>query len=191
MQSRLAELLSYLDLERSRVLRAARELPPEKWTVSPGDSRWSVSDVCWHLQRVESGVAKLIRKRTSEAGEHELAREDSETSLLGALDGRGVTSRAEAWKAPPQVSPTETLDAESVQALLEDSRRMMRNAIADVDGIALGGIRHPHPVLGELDLYQWILFVGHHEARHREQIAETVEAVKRQHAASQPEETPR
>ena len=191
MHSRLAELLSYLDLERSRVLRAAAELPPEKWTVSPGEARWSVSDVCWHLQRVESGVAKLIRKRTTEPRDHALPAEDNETSLLGALDGRGVTSRAEAWKAPPQVSPTETLDAETVQALLEDSRRMMRSALADVDGLAIGAIRHPHPVLGDLDLYQWILFVGHHEARHVGQITETVEAVKRQHAPSHSGETTR
>ncbi|MEA2712972.1 MAG: hypothetical protein QOK27_933, partial [Gemmatimonadales bacterium] len=37
---------------------------------------------------------------------------------------------------------------------------------------ALGGLTFSHPLLGSLDLYQWILFVGQHEARHAAQIAE-------------------
>jgi hypothetical protein len=29
---------------------------------------------------------------------------------------------------------------------------------------------YPHPLVGMLNLYQWILFVGQHEGRHSEQI---------------------
>ena len=53
---------------------------------------------------------------------------------------------------------------------------MLRAALADADGLALGMITHVHPVLGEIDLYQWILFVGQHEARHVAQITEVVSA---------------
>ena len=47
---------------------------------------------------------------------------------------------------------------------------MLRSAIADADGLALGLIMHPHPVVGDINLYEWILFVGLHEQRHVRQI---------------------
>jgi hypothetical protein len=57
----------------------------------------------------------------------------------------------------------------------ESSRTELHEAMRAADGLALSSVRVTHPRLGELDLYQWILFVGQHEARHREQIDEVVE----------------
>ena len=158
------------------MLDAASALPSERWTVRAAPDRWSVAEVCWHLQRVESGVAKLIRKRAAEARAQGHPAEDAEGSLLGALEGRRVTDRTIRIHAPAQVTPTEVLSAAAVQARLRESRAMLRAVIADADGLALGSITHPHPVLGEIDLYQWILFVGQHEERHVSQIAEAAAA---------------
>ncbi len=176
MHPRLAELLDYLDTTRAAVLDAAASLPPDRWIVRPAPDRWSVAEVCWHLQRVESGVAKLIRMRATEARAQGHPAETDDASVLGALDGRGVASRATPIAAPSRVSPTEIPTAEAVQQQLNESREMLRAAIADADGLALASLRHPHPVLGEIDLYQWILFVGQHEQRHTSQIAEAAEA---------------
>ena len=33
-------------------------------------------------------------------------------------------------------------------------------------------MKQPHPVLGPINIYQWALFVGSHEARHALQIRE-------------------
>ena len=179
MHPRLTELLDYLDAKRSSVLDAASALPPERWTIRPAPDQWSVAEVFWHLQRVESGVAKLIRKRATEARAQGHPAENADGSQLGALDGRRVADRTVRIQAPPQVSPTEIPSAESVQQLLNESRAMLRAVIADADGLALGSITHPHPVLGEIDLYQWILFVGQHEERHVGQIAEAAAAASR------------
>ncbi|MEO8335855.1 MAG: DinB family protein [bacterium] len=177
MHPRLTELLEYLDAQRAHVLGAASSLPPERWVERPDAERWSVSEVCWHLQRVETGVAKLIRKRANEARLQGHPAEESESSLLGALDGRRVTDRTLRIDAPSQITPTEMPTAEMVQQQLNESREMLRAAVAEADGLALETIKHPHPVLGEIDLYQWILFVGHHEARHAQQIGEVARIV--------------
>ena len=50
----------------------------------------------------------------------------------------------------------------------------MRAAVATADGLALGNIKHNHPLLGELDLYEWLVFLGEHEARHKKQIERTL-----------------
>jgi hypothetical protein len=191
MHPRLAELLDYLDAQRSRVLDAAAPLPPERWTIRPSPDRWSVAELYAHLHRVERGVAKLIGKRVGEARATGHPAESDASSVLGALDGRGVADRTRRLIAPTQVAPQEFPDPLAVQQQLEESRAMLRAALAEADGLALGTITHVHPVLGEIDLYQWILFVGQHEARHVEQIAETVSAaVAARPPATIPQEIP-
>jgi hypothetical protein len=44
--------------------------------------------------------------------------------------------------------------------------------VRSADGLALSEIVQPHPVLGPINLYQWIAFVGAHEARHAAQVME-------------------
>jgi len=176
MHPRLTELLDYLEAQRNRVRGAADRLPRDRWAVRPSPDRWSVAEVYWHLQRVERGVAKLIAKRSEEARATGHPEESSTTSVIGLLDGRGLEDRTLPLVAPSQVSPPEPVDPMEVERQLEESRAMLHDAIRHADGLALGSITHVHPVLGEINLYQWILFVGKHEARHAGQIAEVADA---------------
>lgn len=177
MHRRLTELLDYLDTQRIAVIEAAASLPHDRWLVRPDPNRWSVAEVVTHLHRVERGVAKLIAKRVGEAKEQGHPFETEDSSVLGRLDGKHVSDRSRPVQAPPQVQPPVAPDAATALAMLEESRVALRESLAQADGLALGAIRHPHPVLGEIDLYQWVLFVGQHEARHRSQITEAAAAV--------------
>jgi hypothetical protein len=177
MHPRLTELLVFLEAQRDRVRGAASRLPRDRWSVKPAPEKWSVSQVIWHLQRVERGVAKLIAKRAGEARAQGHPVESSTSSVIDALDGRGIEDRSRPIAAPSQISPPEPpLDPDEVERQLQESRSMLQAAIADADGLALGSITHPHPVLGDINLYQWVLFVGLHEARHADQIAEVARA---------------
>ena len=44
--------------------------------------------------------------------------------------------------------------------------------IRSTRGMPLGAVQQPHRILGELNLYEWIAFLGTHEARHAAQIRE-------------------
>ena len=44
--------------------------------------------------------------------------------------------------------------------------------------MALGAVTDHHPILGEINLYQWILSVGGHEQRHTAHIWEIAEELK-------------
>jgi uncharacterized damage-inducible protein DinB len=72
--------------------------------------------------------------------------------------------------APELAVPTENPDRETAERRLAESRAALLAAIESGDGLALGDIRHTHLRFGELDLYQWILFVAEHEARHTAQM---------------------
>jgi uncharacterized damage-inducible protein DinB len=172
MHPRLVELTEYLARQRRAVLTAAAAVPTALWTERPTPDRWSVSQILEHLHRVERGTAGLVSKRIARAREAGHPLEAETSSVLNSLDRFGVTDRQRRLVAPELVDPTENPDAETVQQRLAESRVALFAAIESGDGLALGEIHHTHMRFGELNLYEWILFVGEHEKRHAPQIAE-------------------
>ena len=70
------------------------------------------------------------------------------------------------------IQPQSAGDAASVWSALQQSRASLREAILAGDGLALSEVSQQHPVLGLINLYQWIIFVGSHETRHTAQVRE-------------------
>ena len=189
MHPRLQELMTFLDARRAALLAEAGKVPKERWTDTPAEGAWSVCGVLEHLRIGEAGLVRLVFKLGKQARASGSAREETETSsVLGGLDqlfgGRGIIDRSVRREAPPDTRPTGSLDPRAVLEGLSRTRADLYKAVAFVDGLALGDLRWTHPVLGTLDLYQYILFVGQHEARHTLQIAEIASALESGSGAS-------
>lgn len=172
MHPRLAQLLDYAELQRAALLAALEAVPGPLWTRRPDPDAWSVAEVLEHLHRVETGIARLVRRRLEEARAAGLGVETESDSLLGSLDRFGLAERRRLVTAPEPVRPKGALPPAEAVAALAASRRELRDAAAEGDGLALGAVQAPHALLGPLTLYQWLLFVGQHEARHAAQIRE-------------------
>jgi DinB superfamily len=170
MHRRLAELVEYTQLQRQEILAAVTEVPDEVRGRRADDSTWSVAEVLEHLHRVETGIARLIGRGIQRAKAAGAQAERDDSSLLGSLDSYRLVSGRPAMPAPELVMPRGELTAAQALAGLELSRRDLLSAASEGDGLALEAITYPHPLLGALNLYQWILFVGQHEARHAGQI---------------------
>jgi hypothetical protein len=172
MHPRLAELVDYVTAQRTTLLVAVSTVPEALRDARIDTGVWSIAEVLEHLHRVESGIARLIA-RTIERGRRVGIPEEGETgSLLDSLDAYNLTRRDQRLVAPAPVAPRGGYTAAQGLAALAQSREALLAAIRSGDGLALGGLTFPHPLLGSLDMYQWILFVGQHEARHAAQIAE-------------------
>lgn len=170
MHPRLTELTERLAQRRRALLDAASAVPTDSWQTRPDDDRWSVSEVLEHLHRVERGVGAVLAKRIAKARAEGHAAETETSSVLGTLDRFRVSDLDRKLVAPELAAPTENPDRETAERRLSDSRAALLAAIESGDGLALGDIRHTHLRFGELDLYQWILFVAEHEARHTAQL---------------------
>lgn len=172
MHPRLAELSEHLAHQRRVLLDVASGVPSEQWQARPAEDSWSVSEVFEHLSRVERGAAAVLTKRIAKAREAGHPAETESSSVLGTLDEFRVSDLDRKLVAPELVRPTENPDRETAERMLADSRAALDAAIASGDGLALGSIRHTHLRFGELDLYQWLLFVAEHEKRHTAQLRE-------------------
>lgn len=178
MQPRLSEIAQYVDAQRASLLAAAQPLPEPEWATRPQPDQWSVSDVFEHLHRVERGCARLIAKLATEARAAGHPPELESESVMGSLDHAKLLDRDRKLTAPERVAPEGGWSRDAALTALAESRASLHAAIAEADGLALGSIRAEHARLGEIDLYQWILFVGQHEARHVSQVVEIVRTLR-------------
>lgn len=171
MHTRLQEIDSFLGERRAEVLTAVASLPdPERLEVPPG--AWSVAAIIDHLRLTETSVSKLLHVTVSRLPADARVAETETESVLHRVDHDRLANRDRRRIAPAIVQPRTDLTLSEAMTGLEASRIALRGSMREGDGIALGNFTYPHPMLGQLDLYQWLVFVGLHESRHACQIRE-------------------
>jgi hypothetical protein len=177
MHARLAEAMDYVEEKRTELLKSFADVSGDRLCRRATEDGWSVAEILEHLRMVEAGVARLITKRVGQAREAGLGEEKSTAPVLPTFDQHGARLENAVLHSPATVVPRANIDINEAVEGLESSREALRAAAVSADGLAIGEIKHTHPVLGELDLYQWLIFVGQHEGRHRKQIERTLKSI--------------
>jgi hypothetical protein len=177
MHPRLAETMTFVEEKRRELLQSFEGVDGDRLCRrSPADG-WSVAEIIEHLRLVESGIARLITKRAGQARDAGLGEEKSTASVMPTFDRINTTLQSAVMQAPATVQPRANVDISEALEGLESSREALRAAVVSASGLSLGEIKHTHPLLGELDLYQWLIFVGQHEGRHKRQIERTLKSI--------------
>jgi hypothetical protein len=177
MHARLAETMDYVEEKRKELLQSFAGASSNRLSQRVVKDSWSVAEILDHLRMVESGVARIITKRVGQAREAGLGEEKSTASVMPSFDRYSAILEGAVLKSPEVVLPRAEVDFKEAFDGLESSRQALRAAVGSANGLALGEIKHTHAVLGELDLYQWLIFVGQHEQRHRKQIERTLKSI--------------
>ena len=177
MHARLAEAMDYVEERRKELLQSFEGIAGDRLCRRTSDEGWSVAEILDHLRMVEAGVARLITKRVGQAREAGLGEEKSTDSVLPTFEQHRSKLATAVLQSPATVLPRANIDISEAVEGLESSREALRAAAVSANGLSIGEIKHTHPVLGELDLYQWLVFVGEHEGRHRKQIERTLKSI--------------
>lgn len=168
MHPRLTELFAELDRELAALHEIYAAVPPERRMARPAPDRWSAAEIIAHLAIVETRIAKIIG-RALNAGP--VAPETDSSPILPTINRDRIVDRSNKRTAPEATHPIDVDPDTAWDALLRAREKFKATALRG-DGLALGTVTAPHPALGQLTLYEWIAFVGHHGARHGAQIAE-------------------
>lgn len=171
MHPRIKELLDHLEHHRVELRRAVDAVPADLRAQRPAPDRWSVAEVLEHLSIVESRITDGFVHQVSAARATGLGRDLETSPVVPTLDTTVLLDRTNRITAIEAVRP-HGMSASAAWSALEQSREQLRAALLDADGLALSTLTARHPVLGEMNLYQRIAFVGGHEARHAAQIRE-------------------
>jgi DinB superfamily len=186
VKKRLAEVISYIDASRVRLLESIAHVHPSFAELRPGDGTWSVAEILTHLALVDAGVAKLVARSVLWGKEKGVGPETSDESILATIDEYAIVERPKPLNAPQHLIPPHDSRMEEALRSLADSRRALKDALVEGDGMDLSVIKRPHPAFGDLNLYQWGLFIGKHEERHTRQIERTLRDLQESAAESAP-----
>jgi hypothetical protein len=173
----MSELLAYMDETRRRLVDTATQIAPAFASVRPRSGAWSAAENLAHLAKVEEGVARMMERSVEWARSHGVGPSTSDDSVMASLDEFRLTEPVRKLIAPESVAPEDDVPPEKSLESLASSRKRLVDAINAGSDLDLTSVKRPHRIMGELDMYQWALFVAQHEERHRRQIERTMEEV--------------
>jgi len=162
--------LKSLEATRDAFLQSIAGLSEKQWRFKPGPDRWSVAEVSEHIAVSESALFSMVRDKimTSPADPSKRA----EVAGKDEIVLQRVPDRSHKAQAPEFLKPTNRwATREETTKAFEDSRKATMNYIRTTND-DLRDHFGPHPLLGALDAYQWILLISAHSERHTKQIEE-------------------
>lgn len=166
LHPRFRELQEYLTQARQGLLATVDGLTAAQLQRRPAEAVWSPGESLEHLRLTESSIVRVLRKLLREADLSRLGPEVETSSIMGGLDAFRLMQVVRPVPAPAFVQPGPQADGRAALVGLRQSRAELIEVMGQADGWAVGSLAFPHPLIGPLDFYQWVLFVGQHEVRH-------------------------
>lgn len=132
---------------------------------------WCPEELVEHLAIVEGSIIGVVERLLAKSEEFDQAPGDG-----GKIDPpvkfTSAVRKRELFKveAPERLRPSSGVPAGQSLEKLERSRAHIKGLRTRMAAVDLSAAKFPHPVMGELNLYQWLIFISEHEARHLAQI---------------------
>lgn len=165
------QVLEQFAASEAHLLRLLEGLTPEQLTFRTAPDRWSIAETVEHVVMVENAILRRIRQKI---GEPSVRTERPDPAVMDATLWKHVAKRSRRVQAPEAARPSGklTVVAEAVAAVRTTRGRTVEFVTAtEAD---LRGHVFPHMIFGDLDLYQWLIFLSLHGSRHAGQIEETM-----------------
>ncbi len=162
--------LKSLQATHDAFLKSIAGLSDKQWRFKPAPDRWSVAEVSEHIAVSESMILGYVQKQivTSAATPEKRAEIRVTDQQILTL----VPDRSHKAQAPEFLKPTNRwATREELIKSFEDSRKATMDYVRTTND-DLRDHFGPHPMLGTMDAYQWILLISAHSERHTKQIEE-------------------
>lgn len=168
--------MSQLHTTRKMMVDALAGVSPAQWNFKPGPDRWSVGEVVEHVILSENRIYGLVSGKMANAG----SEPDKSAEVVGKDEMvlKAVPERTIRVKTTEALEPKHQFKdkAAALAAFLTARDRTIE--YLEKTPVDLRAHFSPHPVLGTLDGYQWLLFVSSHSERHINQMKEVMADAK-------------
>jgi hypothetical protein len=160
--------LALLERSRTKLLKAVEGVTEEQARWKPGPERWSILEYVEHLAVSDDGLVALVKKslQTPAHVETEEERRTREQKIRETPMLRGANH------APDHLKPVARFDslAGAISAFLAARERTLEYARSTTDD--LRSHFSPHPVLGQMDAFQWLCGNARHAETHAAHVVE-------------------
>ncbi|MFZ5817563.1 MAG: DinB family protein [Bacillota bacterium] len=165
----LADIRSFNDYIRSKLLKRVASLPPEMLTWRPAPERWSAAEHVEHLALAEEVYIRWLTRLVQEGRERGLAGQPKTVDAIPEL--LKLTDRLE---APAEMVP-EGRPVEESLARLTASREQINRFYGQLAELETDQITVPFRTV-RLNAAQLMHLVGIHEHRHERHLGALAEA---------------
>jgi hypothetical protein len=162
----LVPITKKLELAQSALLRAADAISAEQWQSRPAVNAWSAGELIGHLMCVERAVIGSADRYTQKPPKHFPVLKRWHLPMML------VEARVIRRKSPIPLDPAMLGEKEEMLAELREVRERTLAFIEETRGRDLSVYRWPHPFLGCLNAYEWMVMIAAHEIRHTKQMKE-------------------
>lgn len=158
--------MSSLHATRKLFLDSIADVSPEQWVFKPAPEVWSIAEVAEHIVLSEN-LIKGASKSAVKMGKPATAPKVKDEFILEVVVDRSKKAQApEALKPTNQWKSKDEIIAE-FKKRRDDTIEYVKTTEDDLRANVL-----PHPALGPLDGYQWVLLLSSHSERHTMQLNE-------------------
>jgi DinB superfamily len=162
--------LNSLQATHDAFLKSIAGLSEKQWRFKPAPDRWSVAEVSEHIAVSEAKIFGLVQGTIMKSPLNPERR--AEVAGKDELVLQKVPDRSQKAQAPEFLKPTNRwATRQELTKAFEDSRKATMDYVRTTND-DLRDHFGPHPLLGTLDAYQWILLISAHSERHTKQIEE-------------------
>ncbi len=165
------ELLARLDASQKKLFAALEGVSAAQWHWKPAPDRWSIAEVADHLDLAEIKTPELVRglvagpaadpatKAEAAGKDRRVAAEipDRTQHRMMRPDFLAPTDR---WSSPADFEKDFAANRAKTAAYVKSTHDDLRAHVA------------PHPEMGLMDGYQWLILIAAHSERHTAQILE-------------------
>lgn len=163
--------MSYLHATRKQFLDIVQSVSDKQFKFKPGPDRWSIAEVAEHLTLAEETLFGAAQ-RTLGAPRVTVATDDYKKK--DDLIMKMVPDRTRKAQAPEQIRPTGKFATREALVTEFKSRRDRTIEFVKTTKAEVRNHTAPHPVLGPIDVYEWLLFIAAHSDRHIQQMREVM-----------------
>jgi hypothetical protein len=162
--------LKSLQATHDAFLQSISGLSEKQWTFKAAPDRWSIAEVSEHIAVAESMIFGLVQTKFMPGPPTPEKR--AEVKVTDEVILERVPDRSRKAQAPEFLKPTGRFaDRAAVTKAFEDARAKTMDYVRTTTD-DLRDHFGPHPMLGTMDAYQWILLISAHSERHTKQIEE-------------------
>ncbi|MEW6719259.1 MAG: DinB family protein [Thermodesulfobacteriota bacterium] len=166
LPGKLAVLFGEMEAVRGETLGIVSGLTEEEMYRGAAGS-WSAAQILYHLLLAETGTSKVIRKAIKSA-EGRLPSYPEDDSLLSV---RELSAPVGSFQAPDLVRPDDPPGRNDLLRLARETRERTAESFSMLAAVDPRAARFPHPLYGELDLYEWpAVVILMHEKDHQGQL---------------------
>jgi hypothetical protein len=159
--------VQYLETTRKNIVDATRGLSDAQWNFKPSPFRWSVAQVMEHIAASEDLLRQIAEdqiKKAPAGPDRDLKKTDDKVLEV-------IPDRSRKFQAPEQLRPRNQFG--SPEAALKhflESRAKTVELLNNTPDLRAHVVESG--LLGKIDAYERILFIGAHSERHTKQLLE-------------------